>query len=276
MALERTRLLGVDPGPEVAEVEFVEIPVDGDVIAARRYRPAGEGRPVPAIVLFHGGAWWMGGGATGFELNDPLCRELCAGVGAVVLNVDYRLAPEHPYPVQHEDGLAAVRWVAETAAQCSVDPERIAVFGISSGGSLAAGLTVLARERGGPAIAAQVLMSPTVDFTATVDDGSGDPSLTAAINRLRAYYAADVEDWTIPHLSPGLAEDLSGLPPAIVITGEYDPLRPEAQAYVERLVDAGVEAVNLDYPMTQVIATPKVREAVRSDLLAELNRVLHG
>ena len=160
-----------------------------------------------------------------------------------------------------------MQWIAANAAELGVDPSRIAVYGISSGGNVAAALTLLTRDRGGPALCAQILVAPALDTAGTGPGLADDPAFVAAIQLLRTYYGGTETDFAQPYLSPLFADDLSGLPPAVIVTGEFDQLGPGARAYAQRLNDAGVRAVNLDYPMTHGIATPATRARFGTELL---------
>lgn len=273
LALEATRRFGtvVTEPVAVAAVSYVDVPVDGGEINAKLYVPDAAG-PHAGLVLFHGGAFWMGGGVTAFELNDELCRRIASAANTVVANVDYRLAPEHPYPVQPDDAWRSFVWFHEHAGDYDVDPARVGVLGISSGGNLAAGLALKARDLGGPALAGQFLMAPAVDLSMEPDPESPDQALVDVMERILAIYAGDA-DRSDPSLSP-LLGDLRGVAPAVVLTAEYDPLREPARVYVDHLVAAGVEAVNLDYPMLHTIATPAVRERATAEFVAEVARVL--
>lgn len=217
---------------------------DGE-ISVRLYRPPGPAPdPAPVIVHLHGGGWVLGGVA--FEENR--CRALAAETGAAVASVAYRLAPEHPFPTPLDDAYAATAWVTANAARLGLDPQRVAVMGSSAGGNLAAAVTLLARERGGPALAFQALIYP-------VCDASGDhPShrqcsdvfpLTAEEMRwFWRQYVPDADTRLTALASPLRATDLSGLPPAYVLTAEFDPLRDEGEAYAARLAAAGVPIVH--------------------------------
>jgi acetyl esterase len=253
------------PKPPVASVAYHEIATTDDAITARVYTPEGDG-PFGAVLFLHGGGWWMAGGAVGFEFNDATCRAAAQTLDAVVVNLDYRLAPEFRHPTQIEDAYAALKWIVANADDLGVDPSRIAVFGVSSGGNVAAALTHLTRDRGGPGLCAQILLAPALDVTGgSLGD---DPMIVLGLQMLRTYYCGTESDFTHPYLSPLLAEDLSGLPPAVIVTGEFDALRDGAQAYAQRLNDAGIDARNLDYPMTHGIATPEVRDRFMVELLA--------
>lgn len=234
-------------------IEDLAIPVrDGRRVGLRVYRPAAirAGRPLPVLVFFHGGGWVFGSPAS----YDPLCTFLCDGVEAVVASIDYRLAPEHPAPAGLEDGFDGLRWVAEHAADLGGDPSRIGVAGDSAGGNIAAVCTQLARDAGGPALAHQALIYPSVDSTCLTR--SKIERANGPILRRRdtdAYFAlylgsgATRLDPADPLVSP-LQGDLRGLPPALVQTAGLDPLRDEGAAYAHALHRAGVEVVHTDYP----------------------------
>jgi acetyl esterase len=258
---------GIDlfaPPPAVGSVAYRDIPAADDVLAARVYTPEGDG-PFGAVLLLHGGGWWMGGGAVGFEFNDGLCRNATNALDAVVVNLDYRLAPEFRHPTQIDDAYAALQWIVAQATELNVDPARIAVFGISSGGNVAAALTMLVRDRGGPGLCAQILLAPALDMTgASLGD---DPMIALGLQMLGQFYGGADADFASPYLSPLLAEDVTGLPPAVIVTGEFDPLRKGGQAYTQRLNDAGIDARNLDYPMTHGISGAETRDRFMAEML---------
>ncbi|MEV4186666.1 alpha/beta hydrolase [Streptosporangium canum] len=212
----------------------------GDV-PVRVYTPEGEG-PFPAFVWFHGGGWTIGS----LDENEVACRAVCAGAGAVVVSVDYRLAPENPYPAAADDCYAAVRWVHDSGERLSVDPGRIAVGGESAGGNLAAVVALKARDLGGPAIALQVLVSPVLghpdDGRASYRDFADGFFLSkASMDWFFTQYPRDAGDMDDPYLLPLRAGDLSGLPRALVLGAEYDVLRDEGEDYAQELRRAGVE-----------------------------------
>lgn len=261
MALQGTRLSPAPPKPTAdtqLSVEYASVPV-GDRLsrAAKIYRPASETGPRPAVLFLHGGGWWMAGGAVNFELNDPLCRYLAAELGAAVVNFDYRLAPEHPYPTSLLDAEAAVSWLSSCADDLGIDPHALAVFGVSSGGNLAAALT--RRLRGTDrALTLQLLLAPALNVN--FDGGSDDitterQELTA---RLRSYYLPNDVSADDPDVSPVRATDLEGLPPTAVVVGTLDPLRGDGVRYAENLAAAGTESVLLEYEMTHGVATSDV------------------
>ena len=220
-----------------------QVPVTGGEILVRSYRPAAAPETrLPVLVYLHGGAFWLGSVAE----YDPLCRWYAGAVGCVVVSVDYRLAPEHRYPTAPEDSYAALLWVVEHAAELGVDPSRLGVGGFSAGGNLAAVLTLMARDRGGPAIAFQVLESPVVDLTmsqpSTVQFATGFGLTRDKMVEGYGFYLADAAQAGEAYASPLLADNLSRLPPAYIRTAEYDPLRDEGEAYALRLTESGVHA----------------------------------
>jgi acetyl esterase len=175
-----------------------------------------------------------------------VCRKLAAGSGLTVVSVDYRLAPEHTFPCAAEDCYAAARWVAEHAGDLGVDGSRLAVAGDSAGGNLAAVTSLLARDRGAPTIAFQLLVYPVIDatmsFPSIKENGEGYLLTAADMAWFYDHYAGTDTDRKNPMLSPLYAPDLTGLPPALVMTAEYDPLRDEGEAYADALQQAGVSA----------------------------------
>ena len=218
-------------------------------IPARIYRPAGDSR-APVLVYFHGGGLVMGSNHS-FE---PLARELAAASGAVVVAIDYRLAPEAPPPAQFDDSYIATQWVSRNAFELGIDPNRLAVVGDSAGGSLAAGVALAARDRGGPAICAQVLLYPGLDrdMTAPSISSLADAPMLSRddIDYLHALADGDSGPPQDPNLVPAYAADLSGLPPAIVVTAGCDPIRDWGERYAERLRDAEVQTTLTRYPGT--------------------------
>jgi acetyl esterase len=243
----RSRTAGLGPVEDVARVTDHRVPVAGGDIAVRCYTPAGTG-PFPALVFFHGGGWVIGD----IETHDGICRSLANAAGAVVASVDYRLAPEHRYPVAAEDAFAATRWVAAEGARLGVDPRRIAVGGDSAGGNLAAAVSLMARDRGGPALKLQVLVYPVTDHsfdTVSYKDLAEGYMLTrAGMQWFWNHYLGPDGDGRQPYASPLQAPSVEGLPPALVMTAEYDPLRDEGEAYADRLRRAGVPVTVTRYP----------------------------
>jgi acetyl esterase len=232
--------------PEVAEARLV---VAGKQLALRAYRPKGAGREenLPALVYFHGGGWTIGD----LDTHDTLCRQLANGARCAVFSIDYRLAPEAPFPAAVDDCFAATRFISENAQSLNIDPARIAVGGDSAGGNLAAVVALLARDAGGPALALQLLIYPATDqrceSASHRANGNGYLLTSEAIEFFRACYLPRREDWTDWRASPLLAGDLSRLPPALVLTAGFDPLLDEGRAYAERLRREGVETAYSEY-----------------------------
>ncbi|GAA1610907.1 alpha/beta hydrolase [Catellatospora bangladeshensis] len=229
---------GGDP-EHVAEVTDREIPGPGGPLPIRIYRPV-TGTELPVLVYFFGGGWTLGT----IDTSDAVCRSLANATGCLVVSAGYRLAPEHRFPAAVHDCHAAVRWVAEHAAELGADPARIAVGGDSAGGNLAAAVTLLARADGDLPLAGQLLVYPNTDYhshTASMRDGT-DPYLfnATSVAWYWANYLTRPEDGLDPLASPLRAETLTGLPPALVITAEYDPLRDQAEEYARRLGREGV------------------------------------
>lgn len=236
-----------DAMPGMAAVADAVIPGPGGPLPVRIYRPTTD-LAQPVLLYYHGGGLVMGSNNS-FE---PLARELASASGAVVVAVDYRLAPESPPPAQFEDAYAATEWVSGRAAELGVDPDRLAVVGDSAGGSLAAAVTLAARDRDGPAICAQVLLYPGLDRDMTAPSITllaGAPMLGGDdIDYLHALADGDAGPPDDPYLVPAYAPDLSGLPPAIVVTAGCDPIRDWGERYAARLSDAGVQTTMTRYP----------------------------
>jgi len=243
-AREATALLAAvagEPG-ELVEAEDAAVPGPAGDVPVRIYRPGGEG-PRPTIAWFHGGGWVCGS----IDQSDGTCRRLAAATGAVVVSVEYRRAHEAPFPGPLEDCRAATRWCARVAADLGGDPGRLVVGGDSAGGNLAAAVALAARDAEGLAIALQVLVYPVTDATCSLPsheyNGSGYLLTSAGTRWFWDHYLGDRPGaGDDPLASPLWAPDLSGLPPALVITAEFDPLRDEGEAYARRLEEAGVAA----------------------------------
>lgn len=209
-------------------------------VPVRIYEPvAGPDSPLPVVVFFHGGGWVL----CGLDTHDGICRELAFHAGAVVVSVDYRRAPEHRFPSAAEDAYAVTAWVCAHAARLGCDPRRLAVAGDSSGGNLAAAVTLMARDRGGPDIAAQLLAYPVLDHRMEAPSyttyGTGFFHTTAHMRWYWEQYLGIGGDGSDPYASPGLAPDLAGLPPAVMLLPECDPLRDDGIRYARRLEEAG-------------------------------------
>jgi acetyl esterase len=192
-------------------------------------------------VCFHGSGFVL----CSLDTHDGMCRNLCAGAGCVVASVDYRLAPEHKFPAGIEDCLYATRWAAAHAAELGANPMRIAVAGDSAGANMAAVTALRVRDEGGPTLCGQLLLYPVTDYhtpgTPSYEENAEGYGLTRdTMQWFWAHYLSDDSEGRHPHASPLRAPDLSGLPPALVITAEYDPLRDEGEFYAERLRTAGV------------------------------------
>lgn len=232
---------------EMDSISDIEIPTPAGPIPARIYRPTSDST-APVLVYLHGGGLVMGSNHS-FE---PLARELASASGAVVVAVDYRLAPESPPPAQFDDAYAAAEWVSARAGELRLDRDRLAVVGDSAGGSLAAAVALAARDRDGPAICAQALLYPGLDRD------MGAPSISALadapmLGRDDIDYLHDLADGGAgpardPYLVPAYASDLSGLPPAIVVTAGCDPIRDWGKRYADRLREAGVQTTVTRYP----------------------------
>ncbi len=235
------------PGPDIARFEDRMVPGPEGDIPVRVYWPDGD-PPLPVLVYFHGGGWVVGN----IEANDGAMRHIVTGAGCAVVSVDYRLAPEHKFPAPVEDCYAATKWVAENAAAIGVDPSRIAVGGASAGGNLAAAVPLMARDRGSPPIVHQALIYPVIDRDFTrpsyLANGRERNLTTPSMAWYWKQYVRADEDAENPYAAPIRAETLRGLPAALVITAEYDPLRDEGTAYAKRLSESGVPTTHSDYP----------------------------
>jgi acetyl esterase len=233
----------------VVAVEHRSIPGAAGHLPIRIYAPIEPVRgPQPGLVFFHGGGWVAGN----LETHDGLCRRLCEAAGCRVIAVDYRLAPEHPFPAALMDCLLAVNWVSNHAAALGIDRARIAVGGDSAGGGLAAAVTQIARDAGGPLIALQVLICPILDAGRRTGsrDAFGDGFFLNgdAFQRDLADYAGGKVALDDPRLSPSHTTGHAGLPPALIHTAEFDPFRDEGEAYAIALLDAGAEATLIRHP----------------------------
>ena len=233
----------------IGKTEDIAAPGPAGPIPLRVYTPvAAGGAALPAIIFFHGGGFVIGD----LDCYDGLCRSLANESGCRVVSVDYRLAPEAPFPAAVEDCFAAAKWVEANAPEIGVDPNRLAVAGDSAGGNLAAVVSLLAKEnKDVPHIAFQLLIYPVTGFLpghAERPFGTGYFLENRTIEWFRDHYLRDDADLTDPRLSPLAAADLSGLPPAYIVTAGFDPLRDGAQAYAEKLKQAGVAVSHVDYP----------------------------
>jgi cation diffusion facilitator CzcD-associated flavoprotein CzcO/acetyl esterase/lipase len=261
------------PGPDVGEIIDGTLPGATGDLAYRLYRPASDG-PHPVVVYFHGGGWVLGSATS----DDPFCRDLCVRTDSVVVSVDYGHGPEARFPAAPDDAFAATKWVSAHAAELGGVPGRLAVAGWSAGANLAAVVCQLARDAGGPAIVAQLLLTPVTDsdFSRPSYSENGDGyMLTAPLMHWFWDHYADPDQRKDPKAAPLLAEDLSNLPPAIVVTAQFDPLRDEGDAYAAALVDAGVEVHHIrarGHTHTSLTAVDMVLTgaAVRAEMAASL------
>ena len=227
------------PAQDITRVENRTIPGPAGDLAVRIYTPEGKG-PHPGLVFFHGGGFVI----CSLDTHDGACRALANGAGCVVVSVDYRLAPEAKFPAAPEDCYAAIRWVADHGHEIGIDTSRIAVAGDSAGGNLAAVVSLMARERGGPQLRHQLLIYPVTNFafdTPSYEENAEGYLLTRDMMKwFWQHYLERPGDGATYMASPLRADDLSKLPPATILTAEYDPLRDEGEAYAERLTQAGI------------------------------------
>lgn len=226
--------------PRVSRTDEIDVSLPGRTLPARLYRPEAAGPAhLPTLLYFHGGGWVLGD----LDTHDSICRRLSHGSGCAVLSLGYRLAPEHPFPAAVEDAVDAVGWLAAHGHALGLDPGRIAVGGDSAGGNLAAAAALALRGREGPTPRFQLLIYPALDFTMSLPShaafGRGYLLDTGFQRWCHDRYlgGADRTDWRV---SPLLADDVAGAPPAFVLTASHDPLRDEGEAYAARLVEAGV------------------------------------
>ena len=225
------------PPPPIAAAEDV----NAGGLAARLYRPSHAGE-LPLIVYFHGGGWVLGS----VKDNETMCRSLANASGCAVLSVEYRLAPEHKFPAAVEDAMAATTWAAAHASALHADAARLAVAGDSAGANLAAVVCLLTRDGGAPHIVRQLLVYPPTDmhgerYPSVRENGEGLLLTAKDMDWFGRQYLRSAADRDDPRVSPMLARSHAGLPPAMILTAEYDPLRDEGEAYGEKLRSAGVE-----------------------------------
>ena len=238
-AQETRRALAVEQLVEVDRVAEWTIPGPGGEIPIRVYWP-NSAEPLPVVVYFHGGGWVL----CDLDSHDAICRALAVGSNCTFVSVGYRLAPEHKFPAAVEDAYAATSWVAEHPARLRCEGQPIAVAGDSAGGNLAAAVTLMAKAEQRPAIAFQMLVYPITNHGFETrsyrENGEGYYLTRAAMQWYWRHYLSGAGEGESPYASPLRAEDVTGLPPALVITAEFDPLRDEGEAYGRRLADAGV------------------------------------
>jgi acetyl esterase len=237
------------PPIPMAKVENFEIPGETGPLPVRHYLPGRlPAGPAPLLVYYHGGGWVIGD----LDTHDGVCRFLAAAAGVAVLSVDYRLAPEHPFPAAVEDAWSSFAWAAENAACLGVDPARIAVGGDSAGGNLAAGVSILARAEGGATPAMQLLLYPVTDsggeFPSRRLFGDGFLLTKVDMDSFEGHYLPPGTNAGDPRVSIFGTPDLSNLPPAYVATAGFDPLRDEGEAYALRMREAGVTVAMRRHP----------------------------
>jgi len=235
------------PAEPVARVEDRAIPGPAGALPIRVYTPEGAPASAPGVVYFHGGGWVIGS----LDTHDGFCRALANRARAVVASVDYRLAPEHRFPAAADDCYAAAHWIAEHGAEIGIDGGRLAVGGDSAGGNLAAVVAQMARDQGGPRLRSQVLIYPVTDSDferpSYRENAEGYLLTRDAMRWFWDAYVPDPSERANPYAAPLRAEKLAELPPALVLTAEYDPLRDEGEAYGSRLRDAGVRVETTRY-----------------------------
>jgi len=274
-AADRASATDASQAEPVAAVADITIPSPAGWLRARVYRPGPGAVPPPVLVYFFGGGWSLGTLNTG----DGVCRALTNAARCVTVAVEYRLAPEHKFPAAIEDCYAGTAWAAAHADGLGADPARLAVGGDSSGGNLAAAVALLARDRGGPALAHQLLVYPNTDYRADTPSmrECDDPYFfnPASVRWYWGMYLPTPEAGENPLASPLRAADLSGLPPATVITAGFDPLRDEAELYADKLGRAGVpvEVNRYDGVMHGFFTMLGTLDAARSAVLTAAARL---
>jgi acetyl esterase len=266
---------------EVASVSERTMAGPGGPLRLRVYTPEGQG-PFPLMVFFHGSGFVL----CSLDTHDGMCRNLAAGIGCVVVSVDYRLAPEHKFPAGPDDCLAATRWAVAHAAELGADGRRVLVAGDSAGGNMAAVTALRLRDEGGPPLAGQMLLYPVTGYhtpgTASYEENAEGYGLTRdTMKWFWAHYLNDASEATHPHAAPLQAERLAGLPAAFVLSAEYDPLRDEAELYGERLRAAGVPVeitrrAGMNHGFLFWVGLVGGADAAMADACAWARRLLHG
>lgn len=276
----RGAFLVMPKGPEPAAQRDISVPVDGGQITVRLYVPHG-GRPAPLHVFLHGGGWCVGT----LDERDARCRAISSGANCLVASVDYRLAPENAYPTPPEDCYAALTWLVDHADELNIDPTRVSVSGESAGANLAAVVCLMARDRSGPTICHQWLDVPAVDLTMSQPSVQSVPDGhlldLETILEFRACYLPDADRFTEPYASPLFDQDLSGLPPAWIMSCEFDKLRDDGVVYADALRDAGVAVqsevlaghVHPSFAFTRLVPSA---EAYERRAIAALAHALHA
>jgi len=236
----RIRLMAQPASVDAVREQVIQWP--GGDLRLRIYRPPGKG-PFPLLAFFHGSGFVL----CSLDTHDGMCRNLCAGAGCVVVSVDYRLAPEHKYPAGLDDCVFATRWIADHASELEGDAKRLAIGGDSAGGNLAAAAALRLRDQGGPPLVGQLLIYPVTDYhtpgTRSYRENAEGYGLTRdTMVWFWDHYLTDAAQAADPYVSPLRASNLANLPPALVQTAEYDPLRDEGEAYAAKLREAGTTA----------------------------------
>jgi acetyl esterase len=243
----RTRRLAVEP-PAIGRILDKTVATDANRVPIRLYYPAGADGNLPAYIYSHGGGFVVGD----LDMVETICRTICKDANIVVVSIDYRLAPEHPFPAGLEDVIAAARWISQNGAKLGIDVSRLAIGGDSAGGNLAAAAAQHFAANGEIALRCQVLVYPVTDLTCSQpsykDLGTGYP---LSLDRMRFYisqYLRHPSEATDPRASPLLAKSFAGLPPALVVVAGLDPLVDEGLAYAQKLREAGIEAKTIEVP----------------------------
>jgi acetyl esterase len=238
-----------DP-PAVESVQLMLAPGKAGPVPVRAYRPKGAGKDevLPALVFFHGGGWVIGD----LDTHDVVCRTLANGARCAVYSVEYRKAPESPFPAAVDDCFAALKFISEEGKALKISSKQLAVAGDSAGGNLATVIALMARDAGGPALSFQLLVYPAADqhygFPSIERNGEGYLLTKKIMHYFRSHYLPNAKDWLDWRASPLLAKSLAGLPPAFVLTAGFDPLVDEGKAYAERMRKEGVAVEYRNYP----------------------------
>lgn len=249
LAYRERRSFTQSPPPEVGEVRELSAESQHGPVPLRMYRPLGHDATalLPALVYYHGGGWLLGD----LDTHDTLCRELANSSGCAIVSVDYRMAPEHRFPIAVDDCLAATYWVHRHAQELGIDATRLAVGGDSAGGNLAAVVAIAARDAGDLPLQYQLLIYPATDMRRTAPshttNGQGYMLTSDTMTYYHDHYIVDSKDDLDWRASPLLCENLSGLPPSLVLVAGYDPLRDEGVMYAQRLSEAGSKATLISF-----------------------------
>lgn len=231
----------------VQKIQNTTFPGPEGPVPIRIYTPD-QGNGLPVIIYYHGGGWVIGS----IDSHDNICRSLANKASVIVVSVGYRLAPENPFPAAIDDAYAAFIWVSKNISTFNGNPDKIAVAGDSAGGNLAAAVSLMNRDRAGPGLSAQILIYPSTNLSSLATEShrqfeDGYFLTKNYIENFRSMYLPNPNDWKKELASPLLASNLSNLPPALVLTAEFDPLRDEGEAFAEKLKDSGTSAKLLQY-----------------------------